>query len=977
MSTAIVLPWPPSLRHHGHATAALGSAKKLACVAWLRITLLASCMVHQADPVNCAVGNSRPVFPLFAPLLASTGSIHDTQDQESESDARSQVTEILVKSKDQYIESGVTLVHIPKRVVLSVRSCFLASYLTFVPYGHEAHLMLALAVCGELLRGPRSRWYAYLRSLPQNAVDIPLLWGSTHATGSHTCEGRKQWTSDTEKEEAEAEEHTKSDSARSREHDVIWPTQSGCSACDARWDGSEAISWLKQTEVNSEILGLSTKTECFIAEDAGPVLREAFPEMSAATDSEGRTRLFYYAYSLVSSRAFWVDSFHGLAMVPVADAGYARWLFGRIPAGEGRAAHRPHSNLTRARLFGDAIALREAFNHTVDNQVHLESDYDVCVECGSLVECQHDREEHINEPSRELSGSADRAAYPPFRMEITSSEAEDVMEMHSVLPIPPNSEVFNTYGSLPNATLLARYGFVLDGNDLDVVNVNTCDSSGGSLLSNKDLIARLLAAACDLDVNVVLERLSDRGVTKACSALNDVKLEDSSAITGASAFFQGLDSVATSIIETVKTLAGAWPFEPRWDEEDEETGPLIYNTPSCHRESTEHPKIKALDSLDLITLFLAIQKWVEKGFELSVEEEQIECIEDEELKAAENERNTKVLLRERLGALSARGSRDGQAENLLGSPGEHEETNSSEIISSRSRDVAGAAVNSFGSADRPPKGFGGMVVGTGEERPSKRARLDRDGGERVTRTCPVGPSSEVTDRKEIEFQLDQDASLVSAERPGKDTPLSPSEREICCNIGTSLIRVVVFLCQERYRSLGAITEEQQGYGMTAAQLGDLLDVRGSCVNGVYACTSRPRLDLIVFGPSRSIPCTSLTFSPRREARGQGGMRVAVLGAHLDIEARSDTPTWMRRTRTALGLAIGERSVVESCAASWASKDGEDGSFGGEGFEDIRPTFMDIKVVWGVGITSGNDDGSGNAGRSVWSPTETDKLWAAA
>ena len=29
---------------------------------------------------------------------------------------------------------------------------------------------------------------------------------------------------------------------------------------------------------------------------------------------------FCHAYSLVSTRAFWVDAYHGLAMVPIADA---------------------------------------------------------------------------------------------------------------------------------------------------------------------------------------------------------------------------------------------------------------------------------------------------------------------------------------------------------------------------------------------------------------------------------------------------------------------------------------------------------------------------------------------------------------------------------------------------------------------------------------------------------------------------------
>ncbi|KAF7798011.1 hypothetical protein EIP86_009221 [Pleurotus ostreatoroseus] len=43
--------------------------------------------------------------------------------------------------------------------------------------------------------------------------------------------------------------------------------------------------------------------------------------------------------------------------------------------------------------------------------------------------------------------------------------------MVSNLPIPPHSEIYNTYGEhLTNAQLLARYGFVLEGNDNDTIN---------------------------------------------------------------------------------------------------------------------------------------------------------------------------------------------------------------------------------------------------------------------------------------------------------------------------------------------------------------------------------------------------------------------------------------------------------------------------------------------------------------------------
>jgi len=40
------------------------------------------------------------------------------------------------------------------------------------------------------------------------------------------------------------------------------------------------------------------------------------PELQGNVTEEG----FLHAYSLVSSRAFMVDAYHGLAMVPIADA---------------------------------------------------------------------------------------------------------------------------------------------------------------------------------------------------------------------------------------------------------------------------------------------------------------------------------------------------------------------------------------------------------------------------------------------------------------------------------------------------------------------------------------------------------------------------------------------------------------------------------------------------------------------------------
>ena len=43
-----------------------------------------------------------------------------------------------------------SVVKIPKEVVLSVRTCFLAEHITFIPYGVGAQLSLSLALYSEM-----------------------------------------------------------------------------------------------------------------------------------------------------------------------------------------------------------------------------------------------------------------------------------------------------------------------------------------------------------------------------------------------------------------------------------------------------------------------------------------------------------------------------------------------------------------------------------------------------------------------------------------------------------------------------------------------------------------------------------------------------------------------------------------------------------------------------------------------------------
>ncbi|KAI0791620.1 hypothetical protein BC629DRAFT_375615 [Irpex lacteus] len=171
------------------------------------------------------------------------------------------------------------------------------------------------------------------------------------------------------------------------------------------------------------------------------------------------------------------------------------------------------------------VPIADAFNHTQENHVHLESEYDVCTSCGSLEQCPHDQDdaEEIIASSRSAHTTTTTPAIPVeshnraqllgsrSRLPVTSeaevareaslsktavgiyapmaastaatanstgnreSDSVDTCDMVANLVIPPGEEVFNTYGEhLTNAQLLARYGFALDGNENDVVTFD-CD----------------------------------------------------------------------------------------------------------------------------------------------------------------------------------------------------------------------------------------------------------------------------------------------------------------------------------------------------------------------------------------------------------------------------------------------------------------------------------------------------------------------
>ncbi|PFH50462.1 hypothetical protein AMATHDRAFT_47880 [Amanita thiersii Skay4041] len=334
-------------------------------------------------------------------------------------------TGIGVRSKHLYTPPHTTLVRIPKDAVLSTRNCTLSEFIPSSPCGLAAQLALALALYIEILKGKISRWFGYLQSFYGNVVDIPLFWDREIGVGESS--------------------HARLE------------------------DGKCALEWLQGTEAHKILNKLTDNNITLIV--VQPLIHRHRENISKRNAVEPTLHGFYRAYSLVSSRAFLVDAYHGLSMVPIADA----------------------------------------FNHELQNHVHLEeSDYHVCSECGSLHECPHDRDDAMSIAAVDHITSMARSVVP---FVVDNDDQDHGYHMVTNTAIPPDAEVYNTYGeTLTNAQLLTQYGFILEVNDNDVLawemgDIIGCASSDCLRVSrvNNGLMQRYWSELCQLDWTIMAE----------------------------------------------------------------------------------------------------------------------------------------------------------------------------------------------------------------------------------------------------------------------------------------------------------------------------------------------------------------------------------------------------------------------------------------------------------------------------------------
>lgn len=168
-------------------------------------------------------------------------------------------------------------------------------------------------------------------------------------------------------------------------------------------------------------------------------------------------RFIATAYA-ITSRVFEIDAYHLSALVPIADL----------------------------------------FNHNIiDPDVHFESLYDVCELCGEPGMCKHLVAEAAMEEEEEATSSApsqdiQRIIDEKFLEELDAntedssdealgdcssdnnepnSASDECVDIILVNDIKCGQEIFNSYGEMSNALLLARYGFCVQDNPNDVVHL--------------------------------------------------------------------------------------------------------------------------------------------------------------------------------------------------------------------------------------------------------------------------------------------------------------------------------------------------------------------------------------------------------------------------------------------------------------------------------------------------------------------------
>ncbi|XP_039028883.1 ribosomal lysine N-methyltransferase 3 isoform X2 [Hibiscus syriacus] len=220
------------------------------------------------------------------------------------------------------------------------------------------------------------------------------------------------------------------------------------------WTLGEVDSLLPGTELHKAIKEDKTLMYEDWKENILPLIYSASQSLDPSSFS---VEEYFAARSLISSRSFMIDEYHGSGMVPLAD------LFNHKTGAED--------------VHFTSVSPNQEYEDDVDsensdkNELSKISDYD------------------------ETASTSSENSYIHSDSDLLSMPGEDPMmlQMIMVREVKSGDEVFNTYGSLGNAALLHRYGFTEPNNPFDIVNIDLelVLKWGCSLFSSRHCRSRL------------------------------------------------------------------------------------------------------------------------------------------------------------------------------------------------------------------------------------------------------------------------------------------------------------------------------------------------------------------------------------------------------------------------------------------------------------------------------------------------------
>lgn len=327
------------------------------------------------------------------------------------------------------VHEGDLLARIPKHATLSRHTSSCSALLERQKLG--GGLALTVAVMCELLRGELSQWYGYLCTLPWQTGEqgVPALWVAQ------------------EEDNDDADAPTPAPTAA--ELALVGTEAQGLARVDAR-----DVAHDYRTIVEPALVGTPSRRRAWleaVGAGAGATSSSCLPSLA----------LFRRAASLVSSRAFRVDAWHGDAMVAVADAFNHKascvslgqgYVVGELQ--EQQEQQEEEEERKNKRRRGDdeqpqPARQRPTAAATIQSAAPPEAWRRWSLPLRLEIAIISDDEEEDEEGGDEDAADAAAAEFPGVLRIVAASD------------VPAGREVHNTYGELGNVDLVRKYGFCL------------------------------------------------------------------------------------------------------------------------------------------------------------------------------------------------------------------------------------------------------------------------------------------------------------------------------------------------------------------------------------------------------------------------------------------------------------------------------------------------------------------------------------